>query len=43
MLEEGEIYPRKTMTAEERLWWCSRYFDVVEVNSSFLRYSVDRH
>ena len=23
------------MTAEERLWWYSRYFDVVEVNSSF--------
>jgi uncharacterized protein YecE (DUF72 family) len=35
MLEEGEFYPRKTMTAEERLWWYSRYFDVVEVNSSF--------
>jgi uncharacterized protein YecE (DUF72 family) len=35
MLEEGEFYPRKTMTAEERLWWYSRFFDVVEVNSSF--------
>ena len=35
MLEEGQFYPRKTMTAEERLWWYSRYFDVVEVNSSF--------
>ena len=35
MLEEGEFYPRKTMSAEERLWWYSRHFDVVEVNSSF--------
>ncbi len=35
MLEDGHFYPRKTMTAEERLWWYSRYFDVVEVNSSF--------
>jgi uncharacterized protein YecE (DUF72 family) len=35
MLEEGEFYPRKTMTAEERLWWYSRFFDTVEVNSSF--------
>jgi uncharacterized protein YecE (DUF72 family) len=35
MVEEGQFYPRKTMTAEERLWWYSRYFDVVEVNSSF--------
>jgi uncharacterized protein YecE (DUF72 family) len=35
MLEEGEFYPFKTMTAEERLWWYSRFFNVVEVNSSF--------
>ena len=35
MLEEGHFYPRKTMSAEERLWWYSRFFDVVEVNSSF--------
>jgi uncharacterized protein YecE (DUF72 family) len=35
MLEEGHFYPRKTMTAEERLWWYSRYFDAVEVNSTF--------
>ena len=35
MLEEGQFYPFKTMTAEERLWWYSQYFDVVEVNSSF--------
>jgi uncharacterized protein YecE (DUF72 family) len=35
MLAEGQFYPRKTMTAEERLWWYAQYFDVVEVNSSF--------
>jgi uncharacterized protein YecE (DUF72 family) len=35
LLGEGTFYPRKTMTAEERLWWYSRFFDVVEVNSSF--------
>lgn len=35
MLEEGEFYPKKTMSAEERLWWYSRFFDSVEVNSSF--------
>lgn len=35
MLEEGEFYPRRTMTAEERLWWYGHFFDTVEVNSSF--------
>jgi uncharacterized protein YecE (DUF72 family) len=35
MLEESEFYPRRTMTAEERLWWYSQFFDTVEVNSSF--------
>src|SRR5882724_11738196 len=35
LLEEGTFDPRKTMTPEERLWWYSRFFDVVEVNSSF--------
>jgi uncharacterized protein YecE (DUF72 family) len=35
LLNEGTFYPRKTMTAEERLWWYSRFFDGVEVNSSF--------
>jgi uncharacterized protein YecE (DUF72 family) len=29
------FYQFKTMSAEERLWWYSRFFDVVEVNSSF--------
>src|SRR5205814_8760136 len=35
LLEEGTFYPRKTMTPEERLWWYSRFFDMVEVNSTF--------
>jgi len=35
LLDEGTFYPRKTMTAEERLWWYSRFFDVVEVSNSF--------
>ena len=35
MLEHGEFYPYKTMSAEERLWWYSRFFDAVEVNSTF--------
>jgi hypothetical protein len=25
MIEEGEFYPRKTMTVEERLRWYARY------------------
>jgi uncharacterized protein YecE (DUF72 family) len=35
MLEEGSFYPVKSMTAEDRLWWYSRFFDCVEVNSTF--------
>jgi uncharacterized protein YecE (DUF72 family) len=35
MLEEGGFYPRKTMAPDERLWWYSRFFDMVEVNSTF--------
>jgi uncharacterized protein YecE (DUF72 family) len=35
MLQKGQFYPHKTMSAEERLWWYSRFFDVVEVNSTF--------
>src|SRR5262245_25904508 len=35
MLDEGHFYPLKSMTAEERLWWYSRFFDCVEVNSTF--------
>jgi uncharacterized protein YecE (DUF72 family) len=35
MLDEGTFYPIKSMKAEERLWWYSRFFDCVEVNSTF--------
>jgi len=35
MLEEGSFYPIKSMKADERLWWYSRFFDCVEVNSTF--------
>jgi len=37
MLEGRKFYPYKTMSAEERLWWYSRFFDVVEVNSCLRR------
>lgn len=35
MLADGHFYPQKTMSAEDRLWWYSRFFDNVEVNASF--------
>src|SRR5512144_1904486 len=35
MLDEGRFYPIKSLKAEERLWWYSRFFDCVEVNSTF--------
>ena len=35
MIEVGRFYPIKSMKAEERLWWYSRFFDCVEVNSTF--------
>ncbi|MEX2224194.1 MAG: DUF72 domain-containing protein [Candidatus Rokuibacteriota bacterium] len=35
MVEDGSFYPIKSMKAEERLWWYSRFFDAVEVNSTF--------
>ena len=35
MLEEDQFYPLKSMKAEERLWWYSRFFDFVEVNFTF--------
>ena len=35
MLAEGHFYPIKSMKAEERLWWYSRFFDCVEVTSTF--------
>src|SRR5258705_14001644 len=35
MVDQGTFYPIKSMKAEERLWWYSRFFDCVEVNSTF--------
>lgn len=35
LVEKGGFYPRKTMTAEERLRWYAEFFDFVEVNSSY--------
>src|SRR4026209_2037367 len=35
MVGEGPFSPIKSMKAEERLWWYSRFFDCVEVNSTF--------
>jgi uncharacterized protein YecE (DUF72 family) len=35
MIADGSFYPIKSMKAEERLWWYSRFFDCVEVNSTF--------
>jgi uncharacterized protein YecE (DUF72 family) len=35
MIQEGSFYPIKSMKAEERLWWYSRFFDCVEVDSTF--------
>jgi uncharacterized protein YecE (DUF72 family) len=35
MLADGHFYPIKSMKAEERLWWYSRFFDSVEVDSTF--------
>jgi len=35
LIEEGSFYPKKSMTAEARLRWYARFFDTVEVNSSF--------
>src|SRR4029077_13910427 len=35
MIDEVSFYPIKSMKAEERLWWYSRFFDCVEVNSTF--------
>jgi uncharacterized protein YecE (DUF72 family) len=35
MLEDGRFYPARSLSAEDRLWWYSRFFDCVEVNSTF--------
>ena len=35
LIEDGSFYPKKSMTAQARLAWYARYFDTVEINSSF--------
>jgi len=35
MIQDGSFYPIKSMKAEERLWWYSRFFDCVEVDSTY--------
>ena len=35
LITSGRFYPRGTMSAEDRLRWYARFFDCVEVNSSF--------
>ena len=35
LIASGRFYPRRSMSAEERLRWYARFFDAVEVNSSY--------
>ena len=35
LIESGTFYPKKSMSAEARLRFYARYFDVVEVNASY--------
>ena len=35
LIEDGSFYPRKSMSAEARLRWYARFFDTVEINSSY--------
>lgn len=35
LIEDGSFYPRRSMTAEERLRYYASVFDVVEVNASY--------
>ncbi len=35
LIEDGSFYPKKSMTAEARLRWYARFFDTVEINSSY--------
>ena len=35
LIEDGSFYPRKSMTSEARLRWYARFFDTVEINSSY--------
>jgi uncharacterized protein YecE (DUF72 family) len=35
LLASGRFYPRPTMSAEDRLRWYARFFDCVEINSTY--------
>jgi uncharacterized protein YecE (DUF72 family) len=35
LIASGRFYPRATMSAEDRLRWYARFFDCVEVNSTY--------
>jgi uncharacterized protein YecE (DUF72 family) len=35
LIEDGRFYPKKSMTAEARLRFYARFFDTVEINSSY--------
>jgi uncharacterized protein YecE (DUF72 family) len=43
LIEDGSFYPRRSMTAEARLRYYARYFDVVEVNSAYYAIPDVRH
>src|SRR5918911_3209246 len=35
LIEDGSFYPKKSMSAEARLRYYSRFFDTVEINSAY--------
>jgi uncharacterized protein YecE (DUF72 family) len=35
LIESGAFYPKKSMTAEARLRYYARFFETVEINSSY--------
>jgi uncharacterized protein YecE (DUF72 family) len=35
LIDEGDFYPRRSMSADARLRWYARFFDTVEVNSGY--------
>jgi len=43
LIESGAFYPKKSMTAEARLTYYARFFDTVEVNSSYYAIPDVRH
>jgi uncharacterized protein YecE (DUF72 family) len=43
LIASGRFYPRRSMSAEDRLRWYARFFDCVEVNSSFYALPSPRH